>query len=369
MKKLIFFAILIIAFLGVLFWFNKKNSQSPINFETERAFQTTIIKKSVASGKIIPLEEVEIKPQISGIISKIFVEVGNKVKKGDLIATVRVIPNIQTLNSAIGRLKNAKLQQDNLKIIYERNKSLFQKGVITKQDFESAEVNSQTADQNVKNSESDLEIIQKGYSADMEKSTNTNIIATISGTVLDIPVKEGLQVIESNTFNAGTTIATIADMTKMIFEGTVDEAEVGKLKSETILEVSLGAIEKKKFAGKLTFIAPKGSESGGSVQFKIKAQITLDDSIFIRSGYSANAEIVLEKKENVLAIKEALLQFDKKSEIPFVEIKTGNQVYERREIEIGISDGINIEIIKGITSTDEIKIWNKTKEEDYKFKK
>lgn len=361
--------VLIIAFLGVLFWFNKKNSQSPIKYEVEKAFYTTIIKKSVASGNVIPLEEVEIKPQISGIISKIFVEAGNKVKKGDLIATVRVIPNIQTLNSAMGRLKNAKLQQDNLKINFERSQTLLQKGVITKQDFETAEVNYQTAEQTVINAENDLEIIQKGYSADMEKSTNTNIVATISGTILDIPVKEGLQVIESNTFNAGTTIAVIADMTKMIFEGTVDEAEVGKLKNDTPLEVTLGAIEKKKFKGQLTFIAPKGADSGGSVQFKIKAQIALDENIFIRSGYSANAEIILEKKENVFAIKEALLQFDKKSDAPFVEIKTSNQLFEKREIEIGISDGINIEIIKGISPTDEIKVWNKTKEEDYQFKK
>lgn len=369
MKKLIVIVVIIVAFLSVLYWFNRKNSLSPVIFTTEKSFHTTIIKKSIASGKVIPLEEVEVKPQISGIISKIFVEAGNKVKKGDLIATVRVIPNIQTLNSAMGRLKTAKLQEENLKINYERSVNLYEKGVISKQEFDSAEVNYKTAEQNVKNSENDLEIIQKGFSQNTEDSTNTNITATISGTILDIPVKEGLQVIESNTFNAGTTIAIIADLSKMIFEGTVDEAEVGKLKNETDLEISLGAVEKKKFPGKLIFIAPKGSESGGSVQFKIKAQITLDENIFIRSGYSANAEIILEKKENALAIKESLLQFDKQGETPFVEIKTGDQLFEKRNVELGISDGINIEILKGITSGDEIKVWNKTKEEDYKFKK
>jgi HlyD family secretion protein len=369
MKKIIFIIIVIVAFLSVLYWFNRKNSISPVIFLTEKPFHTTITKKSIASGKVIPLEEVEIKPQISGIISKINVEAGQIVKKGDLIATVRVIPNIQTLNSAMGRLKTAKLQEENLKINFERSVNLLEKGVISKQEFDTAEVNFKTAEQNVKNSENDLEIIQKGFSQNTENATNTNITATISGTILDIPVKEGIQVIESNTFNAGTTIAIIADMSKMIFEGTVDEAEVSKLKSETELEISLGAVEKKKFPGQLIFIAPKGSESGGSVQFKIKAQITLDENIFIRSGYSANAEIILEKKENVLAIKESLLQFDKNGDSPFVEIKTSEQNFEKRTVELGISDGINIEILKGITLTDEIKVWNKTKEEDYKFKK
>ena len=190
--------------------------------------------------------------------------------------------------------------------------------------------------------------------------------AVAKSTIVDVPVKEGNQVIESNTFNAGTTIATIADMTKMIFEGKVDEAEVGKIKNGTVLEVSLGAIEKKKYPAKLNFIAPKGTEENGAVQFKIKGDVTLDDEFFVRAGYSANADIVLEKKDSVLSIKEALLQFDKKTELPYVEIKTGDQQFERRDVELGISDGINVEILSGVTINDEIKIWNKTskKEED-----
>ncbi len=179
-------------------------------------------------------------------------------------------------------------------------------------------------------------------------------------------MRKGNQVIESNTFNAGTTIATIADMTKMIFEGQVDEAEVGKIKNGTVLEVSLGAIEKKKYPAKLNFIAPKGSEENGAVKFKIKGDVTLDDEFFVRAGYSANADIVLDKKDSVLSIKEALLQFDKKTEKPFVEIKTGDQEFERKDIELGISDGINVEIISGIKKEDEIKIWNKTSKKEEK---
>ncbi len=198
----------------------------------------------------------------------------------------------------------------------------------------------------------------------MGKTANTYVKAEISGTILEIPVRRGTQVIESNTFNAGTTIATIADMTKMIFEGKVDEAEVGKIKNGTILEVSLGAIEKKKYPAKLNFIAPKGTEENGAVQFKIKGDVTLDDEFFVRAGYSANADIVLEKKDSVLSIKEALLQFDKKTEKPYVDVKTGDQEFEKRDVELGISDGINVEILSGVTIEDEIKIWNKTSKKE-----
>jgi len=186
----------------------------------------------------------------------------------------------------------------------------------------------------------------------------------MTGVILEIPVKEGDQVIQSNTFNAGTTIASIADLTKMIFEGKVDEAEVGKLKKGSILKVSLGAIDGKEFEAKLNFIAPKGTEENGAVQFKIKADVKLDSNYFIRAGYSANASIVLERRDSVLAIKESLLKFDKKTEKPYVEVKIGDQKFERRDLKLGLSDGINVEVLKGITPKDEIKVWNKAKKDD-----
>ncbi|MDP2089608.1 MAG: efflux RND transporter periplasmic adaptor subunit [Flavobacteriaceae bacterium] len=360
MKRTLIFSIIGIAFIAVMIMFFKNNSKSAINYEVDKPLKTNIVRKTVATGKVIPLEEVEVKPQISGIVDKIFVIEGSFVKKGDLIAAIRVVPNVQSLNSASGRVKNATIQFNNAKVLFERNKSLFEKGVISKQEFEASQLSFNSARQDLSNSQNDLEIIKKGSSAEMGTTANTNIRATISGTVLEIPIKEGIQVIESNTFNAGTTIATIADMTKMIFEGKVDESEVGKLVKDTELQISLGAIEKKKFSAKLNFIAPKGTEEGGAVQFKIKADVTLDKNYFIRAGYSANADIILEQKESVLAIKESLLQFDKKTEKPYVEVKKGDNVFERRDVELGISDGVNVEIIKGITLKDEIKIWNKT---------
>ncbi|WP_298541664.1 efflux RND transporter periplasmic adaptor subunit [uncultured Aquimarina sp.] len=362
MKK--FFKILLVVVFIALLGFSGKylidsNSKSPIVFTTEKAFKTSIEEKTVATGKVIPEDEVEIKPQISGIIEKIFVEEGEPIKTGDLIAKVKVVPNEQALNSARGRVKNAQIVLNNSKTEYDRNKALFEKGVISSQDFNAIELNFNQAKQDVSNAQTDLQIIRLG-SAGGSSSANTNIRATVSGTILEIPVKEGDQVIESNNFNAGTSIATIADLNKMIFEGKVDEAEVSKLKIDMPLKVSLGAIRDKEFDAKLKFIAPKGNEEQGAVQFKIEGEVFLDKEYFVRAGYSANASIVLDVKEDILAIKEALLQFDRETEEPYVEIKTGDQEFEKREIEIGLSDGINVEIVSGLTEEDEIKVWNKT---------
>ncbi|WP_372792162.1 efflux RND transporter periplasmic adaptor subunit [Lutibacter sp.] len=364
MKKTLIFGGIGLALIAILVWFGVKNSKSPIQYETEKPFKTNIVRKTVATGKVVPLEEAEIKPKVSGIIEEIFVEEGAQVKIGDLIATIRVVPNVQSLNSAQGNVKTSQLRYDNTKILFERNKGLFEKGVISRQEFETTELNFNSAKQDLNSAQNNLDIIRKGSAAGMGKTANTYVKAEISGTILEIPVRRGTQVIESNTFNAGTTIATIADMTKMIFEGKVDEAEVGKIKNGTVLEVSLGAIEKKKYPAKLNFIAPKGTEENGAVQFKIKGDVTLDDEFFVRAGYSANADIVLEKKDSVLSIKEALLQFDKKTEKPYVDVKTGDQEFEKRDVELGISDGINVEILSGVTIEDEIKIWNKTSKKE-----
>ncbi len=348
--------------LGAVFataYFIKTNNKSAIEYETQSAIITNIEKKTVVTGKVIPEDEVEIKPQIQGIIEGLFVEEGDLVETGDLLAKIKVVPNEQNLNSARGRLQNSKIVLKNAKIEFDRNQDLFEKGIISKQQFQNVELQYNQALQSVKNAESDLEIIRSG-SAGGDASANTNIRATVPGTILEIPVEEGFQVIASNSFNAGTTIATIADMKKMIFEGKVDEAEVGKLRVGMPLEVNLGAIEDQSLNAELKFIAPKGNEEQGAVQFIIEADLFLNDSIFIRAGYSANASLVLEKKDSIMAISESLLQFDRETEKPFVEILIGEQQFEKRDVEIGLSDGVNVELISGISMEDKIKVWNKT---------
>ena len=347
---------------GALFaaaYFIKTNDKSAIIYETKTIINTSIEKKTVITGKVIPEDEVEIKPQIQGIIDALFVEEGDKVKTGDLLAKIKVVPNEQNLNAAEGRVANSKIVLKNAQVEFKRNKNLFDKGIISKQDFDNVQLRYNQSKLDVSNAVSDLQIIRLG-SKGGAASANTNIRATVPGTVLEIPVEEGFQVIASNSFNAGTTIATIADLNKMIFEGKVDEAEVGKLIVGMPLEVNLGAIEDQSLEAKLKFIAPKGNEEQGAVQFKIEADLFLNESIFVRAGYSANASLIIERKDNVMAIEESLLQFDRETEKPYVEIQIGDQKFERRDIEIGLSDGVNVEVISGLTEEDQIKVWNKT---------
>ncbi|CAM4097919.1 efflux RND transporter periplasmic adaptor subunit [Zobellia nedashkovskayae] len=357
--KYILIGILVLGALWAAAFFIKSNSKDAVTYETETPFITNIEKKTVATGKVVPEDEVEIKPQISGIIQKIFMEEGQKVKSGDLIATIKVVPNEQALNQSRGRVRNAELALNNVKIEYNRNKSLFDKGVISSQDFNTLQLQYDQGIQELANAKADYQIIRQG-SAGGSTSANTNIRATVDGTILEIPVEEGDQVIESNNFNDGTTIASIADLSKMIFEGKVDEGEVAKLEIGTPLKISLGAVEGAELDAKLRFIAPKGIEETGAVQFKIEGDVEVKEDIFLRAGYSANASLVLEKKDDVLVIPEALLQFDKKTDEPYVEVETGDQEFERKDVEIGISDGVNVEIVSGLTESDKVKVWSKT---------
>lgn len=366
MNKIIKYILIALLVFGVLFsaaYFAKTNSKSAITYKTEKLFSTTIEKETVVTGKVVPEDEVEVKPQIGGIIDRIFVEEGDRVTTGDLIARIKVVPNEQNLNAAKGRVKKAQITLTTRKKDFMRNKSLYEKGIISNADYIANELLYNQAQQDVLNAESDLKIIREG-SIGGSSAANTDIRATVPGTVLEIPVEEGDQVIESNSFNAGTTIAAIADLGKMIFEGKVDEAEVASLRVGTPLKVSLGAIEDQELDATLKFIAPKGTEEQGAVQFKIEADMVLSDSVFVRAGYSANAAIVLERKEGVLALREALVQFDRKTQDPYVEIMTGDQKFERREVKLGISDGVNVEILKGVSKEDQVKVWNRTEERD-----
>lgn len=361
--KIIAVIVVILLLAFVLKYFKDANSKGIEEFKVESPFYTSINTKAVATGKLNPEEEIELKPQIPGIVDKILVEEGDKVKKGDLIATIRVVPNEQSLVSASSRISSTKLSFENAKVLFNRNKALFEKGVISKQDFENSELGYNQAKETYGQAQNDYQIIKQG-SISGGSSANTNIVAQIPGTILEIPVREGDQVIQSNNFNAGTTIATIADMSLMIFEGKVDEAEVGKLKEGKVIKVVLGAIANKEFPAKLTFVAPKGIEENGAVQFTIKADVEIDSTTNIRAGYSANAEIDIEAKDSVLAIREALLQYNRITEKPFVEISEGDNKYRKENVELGLSDGINVEILEGVKEGDKIKVWNKASKDN-----
>ncbi len=350
-----------IAFIGALVWLYQKNAQPPVVYETEKPEIRTISKSTVATGNINPKEEVLIKPNISGIIDEVYVEAGDNIKSGDLLAKIKVVPNVSSLNQANNQIQSAKIDLENQRKIFERQQVLFNKGVISANDFDAAETAYKLAKQTHNATLQSAEIIRTGTTKGMGNIAQTLIRSTVSGMVLDVPVKKGNQVIEANNFNEGTTIASLADVGNMIFEGKIDESEVGKLKLGLPLEITVGAIENQKFNAVLDYIAPKGVNENGAMQFPIKGTLENKESTFIRSGLSANASIIIAKVSNVLTLKEGLVQYDEKTKKSFVEVLVGDQKFERRYVELGVSDGIYVEIKKGITKNDKVKVWNQVK--------
>ncbi len=367
MKKsvtIIILLFIVLGFGGAMYYLYQKNAEDPVVYETEQASKQTIIKKTVATGSILPLEEVLIKPNISGVIEEVYVEGGDYVKSGDLLAKIKVVPNLNALNDARNGIEDAKINLADQRRNYERQLSIFNKGVIAQADLDRAQVTYDQAKQAYSAANKRFDIVNTGTTRGFKNAANTLIKATVSGMVLEVPVEVGNQVIESNNFNEGTTIAAIADIDKMIFEGKIDESEVGKIKENLPLEITVGAIENKTFDAVLDYIAPKGKEENGAIQFEIKGTLKKQDTTFIRAGLSANASIILAKVDSVLAIKEALVQFDQETKKPFVEIESGDQEFTRKDIELGISDGIYVEVKSGVSAEDKIKVWNEIEDEE-----
>lgn len=356
-----FFRILLIVvivgvFGGTIYYLYGKSKQKPVVFETTTAFQTDIVKKTVATGKVVPRQEIDIKPQVSGIIEQIYVEPGQKIKAGDLIARVKIIPNMLNLANAESRVNRAQISLQDTKRAFERQRELFEKGVVAEAEFQQYEMTYLNAMEELQAAENNLQLIRDGVAKSQGTASNTLIRSTISGMILKVPVEVGNSVIETNNFNEGTTIATIADMSEMIFKGKVDESEVGNIHEGMNLILTIGAIDNMQFDAKLEHISPRGVEESGAVQFEIRAAVSLKSDVFIRAGYSANADIVLDSRSNVLALKESLLLFDKDS--AYVEVETAPQVFERRDIKLGLSDGLNVEILSGLSADDKVKVQN-----------
>ncbi len=359
MKKFIKIVViaLVIGLFGFTFFFlYQKSKPKLVVYQTKSPFVSSIIKKTVATGSIVPRKEIEIKPQVSGIIETLYITAGTKIHKGDLIAKIKIIPDMVNLNNAESRVNRAKFGYDDAKQVFDRQKKLYDQGVIPEADFQQIRLNINNAREELSAAENNLDLIREGVVKKSGKITNTLVKSTIDGMVLDVPVEEGNQVIETSSFGNGTTIATVADMGEMIFKGKVDETEVGKIHPGMKLLLSIGAIEKEKFDAELEYVSPKGKEENGAIQFEVKAKIHLKDNVFIRSGYSANADIVLDRRDNVLCIEEGLVQF--KGDSTFVEVEKTPQLYEKKIIKTGLSDGINIEVLKGLAKKDKIKVKN-----------
>jgi len=346
--------IVITIFVYTIYFLYQKSQAKPVVYETSTPFKTEIIKSTVATGSVKPRKEIMIKPKVSGIVEEVYVEAGDMIRQGDLIAKIKIIPDMVSLNNAQSRLNRARINYDDAKRQYDRQKDLLNQGVIAKAEFEAFDLAFKNAVEEVEAAENNLELIKEGQTKKGSQVTNTVVSSTATGMVLDVPVEVGFSVIESNTFNDGTTIASVADMGDMIFEGKIDETEVGKIRESMPLILTVGAIDDETFDAILEHISPKGVEENGAVQFEIKANVSLKQDQFIRAGYSANAKIVLDKTaDSVIAIPESLLLFEGDS--TYVEVETAPQQFEKRFIKTGLSDGINVEIVSGLNLEDKIK--------------
>lgn len=346
---------LLALFIWTFYFLYKKSDEAPVVFQTINAFDTSIVKKTVATGSVIPRREVNMKAQVSGIVEKMYVVAGQEIKQGDILAKVKIIPNMVSLANAENRLNQAKIAFENAENEYQRNASLLKQQVIAQAEILPFELKLKSSKEELSAAENNLQLIKEGVTKSAGSATNTLIRSTISGMVLDVPIKEGSSVIESNTFNEGTTIASVANMGEMIFEGKVDESEVGKIKLGMDLVLTIGAIDEESFNAKLEYIAPKGVTENGAIQFLIRAAINKNiEGSFLRAGYSANADIILDKKDKVLSLPETVLQFEKDK--TFVEVETAPGKFDKRFLKTGLSDGVNIEVVNGVTKSDKVKV-------------
>ena len=344
----------------------KKKQKAEAFYRTQTATNGNIILKTVASGSIQPRQEILIKPQVSGIVRVVHIEAGDIVKTGDILAEVMIVPNMSALSSAENRLSRAQISLDDANRTYDRNSALFEQGVLSAMDLQRDEISLKQAKEELLSAEDNMRIVKEGVTARGGSASNTLVRSTINGMVLDVPIKKGNSVIEANNFNDGTTIASVADMQDLTFVGKIDESEVEKLHKGMDIQLTIGAIEDEFYPASLEHISPKGVEESGAIQFEIRAAVLLEEGQFLRAGYSANAEVVLDKRTSVLTVSEMLVQYQGSN--PYVEVEIAPNTYEKRNVELGLSDGLSVEIISGITAEERIKVWNKPSYEEFKRK-
>ncbi|MFA5200794.1 MAG: efflux RND transporter periplasmic adaptor subunit [Bacteroidales bacterium] len=360
MKKILRYVLIAALLAGVVFTFVylwKKARPKKEVYELVTPVLGDIEQKTVATGKVEPRDEVAIVPQISGIVSELYKEAGQTVQVGEIIAKIKVIPEMGTLNAAESRVKQSKLNLEQAQREYDRTKELYEGKVVVLEEYEKVETQLKLAKEELINAQDNLEIVRDGIAQRSSVASNTQIRSTISGMILDVPIKVGNSVIQANTFNAGTTIATVADMSDMIFRGNIDETEVGRVKEGMPILISVGALQDQRFDATLEYISPKSTENNGAILFEMKAAVEIPKAVFIRAGYSANAEIILDSRHQVFTIPESAVIF--RDTTAFVNIYKGldgeKQLFEERQVTVGLSDGINIEVKEGLTEQDQIR--------------
>lgn len=353
--RIIGFALLGLLVISTFVFLWQKSRPKTVNYTIVEAETGSIEKSTVATGKVEPRNEILIKPQMSGIISEVHKEAGDIVKAGDIIATIQVVPDMVNLSSAESRVERAQLAANQSKSNYERDRKLYESNVISREEFEKVELQYKSDQEELRAAKDNLSLVRTGITQSSAKSSNTLIRSTVNGTILDIPIKVGNSVIQSNNFNDGTTVASVADLSDMLFVGKIDETEVGKLSAGMPIEITIGAIQNRTIPATLEYISPKGTEESGAILFEMKAALSIPEDIFIRAGYSANADIILEQRANVLTIPESALEFSGDSAFVYLVKNEDPQEFERKEVKIGLSDGIKIEITEGLSEKNKIR--------------
>lgn len=355
-SKVIIAAVLAIIFIGTFVFLYRKSQPQPVVYSELTPKVSDILKTTIVTGKIEPRNEVSIKPQISGIITEINKQAGDYVQAGEVIAKVKVIPDMGQLSSAESRVRLAEINLRQARVDFEREKNLYDRKLVSADEYDKADKALRQADEEKKAAVDALQVVRDGISSSNAKASSTLIRSTISGIILDIPVKVGNSVILSNTFNDGTTIANVADMSDLIFRGNIDETEVGRLVEGMPMKITIGALQDMKYDASLEYISPKAVESNGANQFEIKAAVIIPKDGKMRSGYSANAEIVLARASKVLTLPESAISFEGDSTFVYVVKGSGdNAGYERRAVRTGLSDGVNIEIKQGVTTKEKVR--------------
>ncbi len=358
MKKFFRFLVLALLAAGVVATFVylwKKSRPDRMVYDIVEVRTGDVERKTVATGKVEPRHEVLIKPQLSGIISDIYKKAGDVVKAGDVIAKIKLIPDMVTLNNAESRVVRAQLVFDQTTSTYERDKTLYAQQVISKEEFEKSELQYLNDKAELKSAEDNLSLTRDGITGDKTLLSNTMVRSTINGTILDIPVKVGNSVIQSNNFNDGTTIASVANMSDMLFVGRLDETEVGRVNPGMEMKITIGALQDVSLQAELEYIAPKGIEVGGAIMFDMKAAVKIPEDIFIRAGYSANAEIIFAQVKDALLIPESCLEFSGDSIFVHLLESENPQEFEKKQIKTGLSNGIDVEITEGLSLADKIR--------------
>lgn len=354
--KILMWVVIAAVFVGTFVYLFINSQSHEKVYELVSPSSESIERTTVLTGKIEPRDEIDIKPQISGIISEINVEPGDVVKAGDVIAKIKVIPDESQLSSAQNRVNVARLTLEQSKLEYERTRQLYDKKFVSREEYEQSLNTYEKAREEVASANDALAIVRDGISSLRASESNTLVRATIDGLILEVPVKVGSSVIQANTMNDGTTIATIADMNDLIFKGKIDETEVGLLHTGMPMKISIGALPDLSPEASIEYIAPKGTEDNGSNTFEIKAAISVPASAGLRAGYSANASVMLDKADGALTIPESVIEWAGDS--TFVYCLTDSmpvQKFERRQVKTGISDGINIQVLDGIDSNTRLR--------------